>query len=512
MIKIGSLFSGIGAWEVALQELGIDYELQFFSEIDKYAEKAYSIIHNEPLEKNIGDITKVDAMKLDDIDMLVYSPPCQAFSVAGNMKGFDDKRGILFFDALRVIEAKRPKYALMENVKGLTTKKFKAEFGEMLASLSDLGYSNYHMVLNTKNYGLPQNRERVFVISMLDDKGFNKPKEVHNGLVLRDMLEDEVDEKYYLSQDKVDKLIANLNDERISKKLPKGEAYDIIGSTQNADAQGTNSRHWTYDIDSNISCLSATDYKQPKQIAIPIKNATKKGYELATENDSINISYPESKIRRGRVQKDRAGTLETGCNQGVLKVLDIPKEIINDNERQRRVYSEEGISPSILARSDNAKIIQLGLLDIKGNEQVRRVYSEEGISPSLNTMQGGGRQPMILTSSKYVNKKYNEFIAKNGYTPELFNPYNCTEIKDIAPTQLAQGGSITTSSAVLKYDGIRIRKLTPKECWRLQGFSDEMIDKCVDAGISNTQLYKMAGNSISVCVVKAIFKELFDLT
>ena len=210
MIKLGSLFTGIGAWEKALKDMTIEYDLQFFGEIDKYAIKSYCQIHNETEDKNIGDITTVDADTVPDIDMLVYSPPCQAFSVAGKMMGVEDKRGVLFFDALRVIETKQPKIAIMENVKGLTTKKFKETFESMLEELERVGYKNYWKVLNLKNYGLPQNRERVFIVSIRNDidKGFEFPEGYDNGLRLKDMLEDEVDEKYYISQEKVEKLLA----------------------------------------------------------------------------------------------------------------------------------------------------------------------------------------------------------------------------------------------------------------------------------------------------------------
>jgi len=171
-LKVLSLFSGIGSWEKALSRVGIDYRLVNYCEIDKYASCAYSAIHDIPENKNLGDITKVDERRIPDFDLVTYSPPCQSFSVAGKRLGFEDKRGILFFDALRIIQEKKPKYAIMENVKGLVQKNFKKEFETILYELERAGYKNYWKVLNALDYGIPQNRERVFVVSIR--KGIKK--------------------------------------------------------------------------------------------------------------------------------------------------------------------------------------------------------------------------------------------------------------------------------------------------------------------------------------------------
>ena len=168
MIKILSLFSGIGAPEKALTNLGIDYDLLGYSEIDKYASKSYAVIHGVPETKNLGDITKIDADNLpEDIDLITYGFPCQDISVAGKQRGFTDENGErtrsgLFFEALRIIQRTQPKVAIAENVKALTGKKFAAEFKTVLDSLNDAGYNNYWKVLNAKDYGIPQNRERAY--------------------------------------------------------------------------------------------------------------------------------------------------------------------------------------------------------------------------------------------------------------------------------------------------------------------------------------------------------------
>lgn len=175
MIKLLSLFSGIGAFEKALENIGIDYELVNYCEIDKFASKSYSLIHNVDESKNLKDVTKVDTSMLpNDIDLITYGFPCQDISIAGKRKGFKDEKGNttrsgLFFEALRIIEDTKPKIAIAENVKALTGKRFKREFQTVLDSLSDVGYNSYWKVLNAKNYGVPQNRERVFIVSVRKD-------------------------------------------------------------------------------------------------------------------------------------------------------------------------------------------------------------------------------------------------------------------------------------------------------------------------------------------------------
>lgn len=205
-MKVLSLFSGIGAFEKALDRLNIDYELVAFSEIDKYATKSYCAIHGVDESMNLGDITKVDENSLPkDIDLITYGFPCQDISLAGKQKGmFNDDgtqtRSGLFFEALRIIEATKPKIAIAENVKNLTGKKFKEQFELVLKSLEEAGYSNYWKVLNAKDYGIPQNRERVFIISIRRDidNGYEFPEPSPLQLRLKDMLDDEVDEKFYL--------------------------------------------------------------------------------------------------------------------------------------------------------------------------------------------------------------------------------------------------------------------------------------------------------------------------
>lgn len=215
MTKILSLFSGIGAFERALKRVGVNYELINYCEINKYASKSYAAIHNVNEGMNLGDITKINIDELPrDIDLITYGFPCQDISIAGKQKGLLNEDGTktrsgLFFDALKVIEKTKPKVAVAENVKNLTSKKFKEQFKIVLDSLEQAGYNNYWKVLNAKDYGIPQNRERVFIISIrkdIDDNSFQIPKGFPLELRLKDVLDDKVDKKYYLSDVQVKKM------------------------------------------------------------------------------------------------------------------------------------------------------------------------------------------------------------------------------------------------------------------------------------------------------------------
>lgn len=211
-ITVGSAFSGIGAWEKALTDLSIKHELQWFFEIDPYAATAYCAIHDTPSSLNHKDITKANPDLLSEVDLFVYSPPCQAFSKAGKQQGFTDHRGVLFFDALKIIKSKRPKVAIMENVLGLTQKKFASEFKAMLDSLEASGYNNYWQILNSKDYGIPQNRERVFIVSIrsdIDKSLYTFPAPTGCARRLKDLLDPEVDFSYYVDPNRCEGIVYN---------------------------------------------------------------------------------------------------------------------------------------------------------------------------------------------------------------------------------------------------------------------------------------------------------------
>lgn len=307
IMKLLSLFSGIGAFEKALDRLKIDYELVAFSEIDKFAVKSYCAIHGVDESMNLGDITNVDENSLPkDIDLITYGFPCQDISLAGKQEGLFHADGTktrsgLFFEALRIIEATQPRVAIAENVKNLTGKKFKESFEAVLKGLEDAGYNNYWKVLNAKDYGIPQNRERVFIISIrkdIDDGKFEFPGGFPLELRLRDMLDEEVDEKFYLSDVQIER-IKTTTYTKDSRRIQEKEYCDT---------------------------LLARDYKNPKCVQVnqkvAVREATKKGYAEAEVGDSVNIGQPNSKTRGGRIGKQISQTLTTSGGNEMAVVVD----------------------------------------------------------------------------------------------------------------------------------------------------------------------------------------------
>ena len=305
-MKFFSLFSGIGAPEKALNRLNVKYDLIGYSEIDKYASKSYSAIHKVPESMNFGDITKINENELPkDIDLVTYGFPCQDISNAGKMAGLFDEEGKrtrsgLFFDALRIIKETQPRIAIAENVKNLTSKKFKEQFDIVLNSLEDSGYNNYWKVLNATDHNIPQNRERVFIVSVRKDVDtgiFSFPQKTKLQLRLGDILETEVDEKFYISPALLEGFIRR---KRINEE--KGNGFGFCVKDKNEISPTITARY----------------YKDGAECLI-VREATKKGYSEATTGDSINLEHPKSKTRRGRVGRGVAQTITTSPQQAVVK-------------------------------------------------------------------------------------------------------------------------------------------------------------------------------------------------
>ena len=289
-LKLLSLFSGVGAFEKALDRLEAEYELEGYSEIDKFASQAYAIIHDTEEWMNLGDITKIDETKLaKDIDLITYGFPCQDISLAGNQKGLTDEDGNktrsgLVWDATRIIRETQPKVAIAENVKNLVSKKFTKEFEAIQQELEDAGYNNYWKVLNAKEHGIAQNRERVFLISIRKDIDlglFEWPETEELKTRLLDYLEDEVDEKYYLS----DKMINYISQSgtknfKVDTKINLDVARPLT-TDQNKRAGTTN--YIAPGLPENFDL---------KYLVLP--EATKKGYARAEEGDGVYINRPQN--------------------------------------------------------------------------------------------------------------------------------------------------------------------------------------------------------------------------
>lgn len=220
-LKVFTAFSGYDSQCLALNRLGIDYELVGWSEIDEYAIQAHNVLFPQWSDRNYGDISEIDWNQVPDFDLFTYSSPCTDFSQAGLQLGGTEGSGTrssLLWECRKTIIAKRPKYLLFENVKALVSYKFKHLFEKWCKELESYGYANFYQVLNSKDYGIPQSRERIFLISILKtedepDPYYEFPKPIELDKCVEDVLEDNVDEKYYMSQDAVDKYITHLQED-----------------------------------------------------------------------------------------------------------------------------------------------------------------------------------------------------------------------------------------------------------------------------------------------------------
>ena len=367
-MKFLDLFAGIGGFRLGMESAG--HECVGFCEIDKFARKSYKAIHDTKGEIELHDITTVsdDTIRgIGYVDVICGGFPCQAFSIAGARRGFEDTRGTLFFEIARFASILKPRYLFLENVKGLLNHDRGNTFEAILSALDELGYDVEWQVLNSKNFGVPQNRERVFII------GHFRGEHTRNVFPISG-------ESQSISSQSVVK-IGNVNP---SGNGMNGEVYQADG----------------------LAPTLTTNKGEGQKIAIPMFTLT---------------------------EQDKHGILIAGKLPG-------------------------------------------------NHDQNSRVYDTDGLAPTLSTMQGGGQEPKII---------------QRGHG------YNQGGEHDIAPTLTSNSYHENNHLS----DGFRIRKLTPRECWRLQGFPDWAFDKAQEVN-SNSQLYKQAGNSVTVNVIAAIAKEL----
>jgi len=558
-LRLIELFAGIGSQTQALTNIGVPHTVVGISEIDKYAIQSYKAMHGEVT--NFGDIREIKS--LPDADLWTYSFPCQDISVAGKGAGIKEgtRSGLLFEVERLLITASEngnlPKYLLLENVKNLVSKKFKADFDRWLAFLESLGYSNYWQILNAKDYGIPQNRERVFCVSIRGEhKPFKFPEKRELKLRLRDMIDEIVDEKYYLKESTIRSIVnSSFNSRRDSIRKGDDVAYTIL----------------------------ARDFKGPQCVQV--------GEVVGGKWDKMHD------ISR-RVYEPDGISPTVHCQQGGNTELKIAENfVLGGVEEDPVIVAMRGRNPD--NPSDRTKGAPL---------EQRLEANEQGICNSLTTVQ---KDNLLMEkkcgSKEYVARRYKEFIEEKGYIPEMFVAYNKQEVADIAPTITGQCSCPSGSSAVLKLEtedvkvlapnnwghkagdgtatrerretdivpalqanagqtqqsylkikvatkqgyekaeqgdyvnitfpssktkrgrvgrgiaqtltcgdgnaivteNVRIRKLTPRECLRLMGWNDEQIDKIAAANVSATQQYRQAGNGIVVQVLEFIFEALF---
>lgn len=351
-LRVASLFSGIGGFEEGFNKSKLKYDLVFSSEIDKYATLTYG--SNFQTDNMYGDIKLVNEETIPDHDLLCAGFPCQSFSVAGKRKGFNDIRGTLFFDVVRIIKCKKPKIVFLENVKNLVSHDESNTIKTILKNISDCGYTLDFTIINSNEAGVPQSRERTYIVGVL-----------------------------------------NYKTEKFEEDIRSPKVSEI---KKWANHQKLNTMNFFNKIDIK---------KRTKYIVDILENNVDKKYLI--DNEKLSI-YLNSNIAEYNEKKQRK----------IIKELDLPRDIHNDLERQRRVYSIYGISPTLLARSDSPKVL-------------------------------------------------------------------------------------------LKNDNIFfIRKLTPYETLRVQGFNDKYVENVKKIAMSDTQLYKQAGNAVSPPVITEITNNILE--
>jgi len=399
------LFSGIGGFRLGLEMAG--HECVGHVEIDKYANQSYRAIHKpkerEFFHEDITTITDESIRELRDrgIDIIAGGFPCQAFSIAGKRAGFEDTRGTLFFNIARIAKEIKPKYLFLENVKGLLNHDRGDTFEVILRSLDEIGYDAEWQVLNSKHFGVPQNRERVFIIG-------------------------------------------HLRGGSTRKVFPIGSEYEEADGLQGqhigtiTTRTGNSGTVGTYIVEGE-RVSQEIEKKHNRKVAIPV------------------------------LTPDRAEKRQNG-----------------------RRFKEDGDPMFTLTAQDRHGVMIKEATKQKDNLLLDQRYID-GMSDEHS----------------FAKKKAQEMLNEKGELPERFNPYNSQEVEEVSPTLTANCDRSTNSSTVLmKQPNFRIRKLTPKECWRLQGFPDWAFERAKAVGVSDSQLYKQAGNSVTVTVVYEIAKRL----
>lgn len=479
MIKVLELFAGYGSQALALKRMGLEYESRI-SEIDKYAIQAYNLIHGETF--NYGDICQIDEKKLPYFDLITYSSPCQDFSIAGKQRGGEKDSGTrssLLWECERIIRAVKPKYLLMENVKNLVGKKFKPCFCAWLKTLESLGYSNFWKVLNAKDYGVPQNRERVFVVSVLNGGQYLFPQKKELKRKLLDVLEKDVEEKYFLSAEQSDNVLKWFKQKDVSNALRIGGAssmdkkhcFDLvqIGNIRQSDSFDNPTRGRVYSAAGISPCLNTMQGGQ-SQPYVSCLSPKRTEYGKAIRKDYESGKIKESRHNFTELEPRNDGITNTLTSVQKDNLICVGLKIPANTKKGYEIASVGDSINLAFPKSEN-----------------RRGRVEYGVAQTLQTTNeqvvldvGVGHNP--------ISKKF-EFDGFNDKeSPALIaTDYKCPKCFS---------------------DGVRIRKLTPRECWRLMGVDDADFDK-VQGKISNTQLYKLAGNSIVVDVLADIFRNIF---
>ena len=498
-IRVVELFSGIGAQAEALKELDLDYKVVATCEIDKHAINGYEAIHG-PVN-NLGDITKVE--HLPECDLVTYSFPCQDLSAAGKRRGMGEGSGTrssLLWEVGRLLEDMKergclPETLLMENVDAILNEQNFPHFMRWVTTLGELGYTSSYEIMNAKDYGTPQSRRRCFMVSSLTNGKFVFPAPCPDGRVLRDVLEKDVPESYYLSEERVAKF----------------ERHKV--------RQEENGRGFGWSPKSVFD-----DYMNPVTTN-PNRNATgnfidESGVDFA---GSLNCSTFN---RANKVMADTGNCMTVTAEHGGINfpkiIVEGELEIKGFIDHDKRVHSKDGLSPCLSAQSNTQrpKIIVDDHVNWPADNTEGYMVAKEGDAlvmarPHAARSTVMEQQSFALTCGSNIGVVLKDTVPDldEGDVAAMHTPGR-EEKRQNGPR--CNDGSTSFTITAADKDGIveknkgklRIRYLTPRECLRLQAFPEDAIDRLM-AAESKSQCYKLAGNSIAVCCLKAIFKGIY---
>ena len=489
-LRLIELFAGIGSQTQALKNIGVPHKVVAISEIDKYAITSYTAIHGEP--NNLGDIKEIK--ELPDADLWTYSFPCQDISVAGKGAGIKEgTRSGLLFEVERLLKVAAenntlPKYLLLENVKNLVSKKFKADFDAWLKVLEDLGYTNYWQILNAKDYGIPQNRERVFCVSIRGEhKPFAFPEKQELTLRLRDMIDPVVEERFYLKESTIRSILrSTFNQRRDSIRPPEGLANtlcardwrgpqcvqigEIVGEKYDKMHDISKRVYEPSGIAPTVHCQQGgnTELKIAENFVL---GGLQKHQVPRTDGVSPTLTEAMGKgggqtpviIDMESVKEERF------FKQAVETMLENDVEVGDTVDAFNKRVNKSGVCPTITTRPEGFKTAILPVVKDEREDPV--IVAMRGRNPDnpsdrtagkpteqrleangkgvCNTLTSVQKDNLVLEKTDYVARCYGEFVEKKGYIPEMFVAYNRREITDLAPTLTAHCSSASGSSAVL---------------------------------------------------------------
>ncbi len=362
-IRFFDMFAGIGGFRAGLERAG-GYTCVGHCEIDKHADKAYRAIHNiKESEVFYEDATKIDPSTMPEFDLLCAGFPCQSFSVAGKRKGFQDPRGTIFFEIARVVEARRPQYLLLENVPGLLSHDEGQTFTTILATLNELGYSVEWQVLNSKDFGVPQSRRRVFIVGYLDPQCAGKvlPIRDTNAKALMLLIKHRRDSRVYDLGGLANTLLARAGG--FGGKSGLYAVGDIDREFDAAHAVMTPDREKVRQQGRRIKNAEEPMFtltSQDRHGVLLIKEATQSGYKEAHPGDSIDLGYADINSRRGRVGKGIAHTIVTGGSQGVMTKCGRIRRLTPRECFRCQGFSEEQIDKLLAVDSETQAYKQAG--------------------------------------------------------------------------------------------------------------------------------------------------------